>query len=98
MPSAAGSLDACCRSWSSSRLPANWAGTVQGVAHDLLRLAHDGVEVGLVLEALRVDLVDVFRAGRPGREPATGGHDLQAADRGVIARGTGQLGQDRFAG
>src|SRR5262245_7203840 len=64
---------------------------LQGVVHDSLGLAHNGIQVGLVLEALRVDLVDVFRAGGPGREPAAGGHHLQAADRGVVARGAGQL-------
>ncbi len=74
------------------------AGRVQSVAHDLLRLAHDGVEVGLVLEAFRVDLVNVFRAGGSGREPPAGGYNLQAADRGVVARGVGQLGRDWFAG
>ena len=53
----------------------------QRLVHHLLRLADDGVEVRLVLEALRVDLVDVLGAGGPRREPAAGGDDLQAADR-----------------
>ena len=65
---------------------------------DFLRLAHDGVQVGLVLETLGVDLVDVLGAGGPGREPAACGDDLQAADRRVVARGAGQLGGDRLAG
>src|SRR5690349_23734871 len=45
-------------------------GCAQGVAHDRLCLADDGLQVGLVAEALRVDLVDVLGAGRSGREPA----------------------------
>ena len=36
---------------------------------------------GLILEALRVDLVDVLGAGGPGGEPAVGSHYLEAADR-----------------
>src|SRR6266542_4696147 len=67
-------------------------------AHDPLSFGHDCLHVLLVLEALRVDLVDVLRAGRASREPATGGHDLQAADRGVVARSTRQRGGDRLAG
>ena len=43
----------------------------------------------LSLEALRVDLVDVLRAGGPGREPAVRGHDFQSADRRVVARARG---------
>src|SRR5262245_52024548 len=65
--------------------------------HDPLCLADDRVQVGLVLEALGVELVDVLGAGRPGREPATGRHDLQPADRGVVARGAGELRADRVA-
>ena len=37
----------------------------QGIAHDQLGLADDGLEVLLVPEALRVDLVDVLCPGRP---------------------------------
>src|SRR6266446_1540496 len=70
----------------------------EGPVYHRLRFAHDGVEVSLVLEALRVDLVDVLRAGRPRREPAAPGDDLQPADRLAVARGAGQLGPDRFAG
>ena len=53
----------------------------QGIAHDLLGLADDGLEVLLVPEALCVDLVVVLRPGRPCREPAAPGHDLEAPDR-----------------
>src|SRR2546421_11701974 len=88
------------RLWPSScsRWGAFMMSPSQGSAHHRLRFAHDGVEVSLVLEALRVDLVDVLRAGRPRREPAAPGDDLQSADRRAVARGTGQLGPDRFAG
>src|SRR5262244_2977100 len=50
------------------------------------------------LEALRIDLIDVLRTRRPGREPPATRHDLQAVDRRVVARRAGQLGGDRLAG
>ena len=52
----------------------------------------------LILEALRIDLIDVLGAGRPGREPAIIGHDLQPADRGAVTWGGSQFGCDRLAG
>ena len=58
----------------------------RALGDDLLGFRDDGVEVGLVAEALGVDLVDVFGAGGPGGEPAVRGDDLQPADRGVVAR------------
>src|SRR5260370_14163383 len=79
-------------------LPGTCYGRFQSVAHDLLCLAHDGIKVGLVLEAFRIDLVNVLRSGGPGREPAADSHDLQTADRGIVARGAGELGRDRLAG
>ncbi len=57
------------------------SGLAQRVVDDLLSLGDDGVEMRFVLEALGVDFVDVFRAGRPSGKPAALGHDLQAADR-----------------
>jgi hypothetical protein len=71
---------------------------VQRVVHDLLGFNNDGVEVSLILEALRVDLADILRAGGPGRKPAAGGYDLQALDRGVVARRAGQLGGNPLSG
>src|SRR5262252_6190796 len=50
----------------------------QGSSHHGLRFLHDGLEVSLALEALRVELVDVLRAGRSGGEPARVGDDLQS--------------------
>src|ERR1700675_700851 len=77
-------------------VPGPWAGpgtskipecsTGKGSVHHRLGFAHDAVQMGLILEALRVDLVDVFRAGGAGGEPAARRHDFQAADRRVIAR------------
>ena len=74
--------------------PASLMRRSHGAVDDGPSLGHDGVQVRLVDEALRVDLVDVLGARRPGREPAASGHDLQAADRGAIARGANQLGDD----
>ena len=59
----------------------------KGRVHDLLGLANDPLEVRLVPEALRVDLVDVLRARGTRREPAARRHDLQAADGGTVALG-----------
>src|SRR5579883_958982 len=59
----------------------------QRPVHHGLRLADNRLQVGLVLEAFRVDFVDIFRPRRPGREPAVGRYHLQAADRCVVARG-----------
>ena len=53
--------------------------------HDLPGFGHDGIQMRLAGVTLRVDLVDVLGAGRPGGKPAVGGHDFQAADRGVVA-------------
>ena len=50
--------------------------TGQGLVHYLPGFGHDCLQVILVLEALRINLVYVLRAGRPGCEPAAGGHDL----------------------
>ena len=49
-----------------------WWSSSQRVVHDLLRLFHDRVQVRLALEALSVNLVDVFGAGGPGGKPAVG--------------------------
>src|SRR5581483_11039661 len=64
-----------------------WCGSsrVEGRAHDALRLLDDTFEVIGPAEALRVDLVDVFRAGRACGEPAARGNDLKAADRGIVS-------------
>src|SRR2546425_12530670 len=70
----------------------------QCVVHDSLCLAYDGLQMLLVAETLRVNLVNVFRAGRTRREPSTRRHDFQAADGGVVAGSARQLGGDRITG
>ena len=60
--------------------------SAQRALHDLLRLLDDPVEVLLAAERLGVDLVDVLGAGRARREPAARADDLEAADRGAVAR------------
>jgi hypothetical protein len=46
-----------------------------------LRFLLDAPQVVAPTKALRVELVDVFRAGRTRRKPPVRGDDLQAADR-----------------
>src|SRR5258708_35717356 len=70
----------------------------QRIFHNLLRLGHDESQMFLIAKTLRINLVNIFRAGRPGGEPAAVGHDFQPADGGVVARGTGQLGGDGCPG
>src|SRR5438067_2773288 len=69
----------------------------QRAVHDLACLVDNGVEVGLVLEAFGINLVHGLCAGGTRREPAAGAHDLEAADRSVVARSAGQLVGDRLA-
>ena len=68
------------------------------MVYDLLRFAQDSVQVALILEALRVDLVDVLGAGGPGREPAVVCRHFEAADRCAVTWGRSQFGCDRLAG
>src|SRR5260370_36150249 len=42
----------------------------QGIVHDWLRLGHDESQMFLIAKTLRINLVDVFRAGCPVGEPA----------------------------
>src|SRR5271166_4210949 len=71
--------------------------TDQSVVHDLLRFGHDALQMLFVTKTLRVNLVDVFRAGWTGREPAAGRDDLQPADGSAVTWSPGQFGQDRFS-
>src|SRR4029077_18095968 len=59
---------------------------------------HDRGQMTLILEALRIDLIDVLGAGSPGREPAIIGHNLQPADRGAVTWGGRQFGCDLLTG
>src|SRR5271156_2146384 len=49
-----------------------------------------------ILEALRVNLVDIFRAGWTRGKPAAAGHDFQSTDLGVVAGSASQFGGDRL--
>src|SRR5579859_1233463 len=71
---------------------------VQSVRHNLLSLAHDRIQMPLVLETFCVDLVNVLGAGRSRGKPAAIGDNLQATDRSVVAGSTRQLGDNRLAG
>jgi len=50
------------------------------------RLREDALQVLFAVEALRVQLVDILRAGGSRREPAVRGDHLEAADGGAVAR------------
>src|SRR5262245_4729925 len=52
----------------------------------------------LTVQPRPVDLVDVFGAGWPRREPSARGHDLQPADWSVVAGSRRQRGGDPLAG
>ena len=65
---------------------------------DALRLLQDQLQMRLVPETLPVDLVDVFGTGGACREPATGRHHLDAADRRVVTRRMIEHAFDFFAG
>src|SRR5262245_6845890 len=67
-------------------------------ADDRLRFLLDAPQVIAPTKALRVELVDVFRAGRTHRKPSLSGDDLQAPDRRAVARRRRQHGLDRVTG
>src|SRR5579863_1543075 len=52
--------------------------------HDLLRFFDNRVQMGLALEALCVQLVDILGSGGPRGEPAVLREYLQASDRRII--------------
>src|SRR5438034_409211 len=68
------------------------------VGDDLLGFGNDPGEVVRATEAFGVDFVDVLGAGGTGGEPAVGGGDFQAADRGVVAWRLRELDGDALAG
>ncbi len=53
--------------------------------------------MGLTLETLGVDLINVLGTGGSRRKPTVLRHNLQAADWGIVARSFGQLGGDWLA-
>src|SRR5204863_7382985 len=62
------------------------------------RLLLDLPQVLLVAKTFGVDLIDVFGARGPRREPAVVGNHLDAAERLAVAGGGAEGGADRFAG
>src|SRR5262249_4554369 len=62
-----------------------------------LSLVQDRVQVRLVLETLRIDLVNVLRSGRTRGKPAACRDNFQAADGSVISGSSRQLGSDRLS-
>src|SRR5450756_306939 len=64
---------------------------------DGLCFRHDAAQMILSTKALRIDLVDVFGAGRTSREPAALCHHLQPADGSAVARRVGEDSLDFFA-
>jgi len=69
---------------------------MQRIIHDRLGFTDNGFQMPLIAEAFGVNLVNIFRAGGTGGEPAGGGGDFQTADGRAIARGARQLGGDRL--
>src|SRR5689334_15645626 len=61
-------------------------GMGQCFVHNFLSFADDRIQVALILEALRINLVNVLGAGGSRGEPAVGSHYLEAADRRTITR------------
>src|SRR5215472_6239984 len=69
----------------------------ESIAHYFFRLAQNCMEVCFAVKTLRVNFVDVLRAGRPCREPAALCYYFKPANGGLIAWRLGQLGNDGFA-
>ena len=69
----------------------SFSAACQCFVHNFLRLAHNRVQVRFIFEALRIDLVNVFRARGSGREPAVGRYDLETTNGRPIAGGTCKL-------
>ena len=62
--------------------------------HNHLRFGLDFLKMLLPLEALGIELVDVFRPGRSGCEPSVLGDDLESADRRLVGRRVREFGSD----
>ena len=70
----------------------------QRIADQALGLLDNRLEMPGIAEALGVNLVNILGARGTCGEPAAGRDHFQAANRSVIARSPGQLGDDFFAG
>src|ERR1017187_7487119 len=67
-------------------------------SHQFARLVLNSLEVFGAGETFGIDLVNVFGAGRPRREPAAPRHHFEAADWGPVPRGACEHGFDGVAG
>ena len=72
--------------------PTLWRRGQRGVDDDL-GIGQDATHMIGVAEALRINLVNMLRAGGPCREPAARRDDLHAAERRAVA---GCSGEDRL--
>src|SRR5215469_13842958 len=76
----------------------SWVTRPECIGHNFLSFLHNRGQMIFIFKALRIDLIDVLGTGRPGREPAIIGHDLQTADWGAVPRGGSQFSCDVLAG
>src|ERR1700755_3323196 len=67
-------------------LAASASGSGKRGVYDALSLRDEAAQMSIVAEALGVNLVDVFRYGLTGRNPAAVCCDFHPADRGMVAR------------
>src|SRR5215813_1483445 len=70
----------------------------QSGVNNILCLSHDRIEVCLIPEALRINLLEVLGSGGPGGKPAAVRHNLETADGCVVSRGRGERLPDGLAG
>src|ERR1035438_6784303 len=70
----------------------------QRPSHQFARLVLNLLQVCGAGEALRIDFVNVFGAGRPRRKPAAPRHHFEAADRGPVPWSAREHGFNRVAG
>src|SRR6185369_10139452 len=70
----------------------------QSCIDDGLCFAQDRLQMRVVLEGLRINLVDVLGSGRTRGEPAACGDNFDAADRCVVARRAIEHTLDLLAG
>src|ERR1700719_3812904 len=111
MPYREGS-DVTCSNMPAARYPAGNSGALTGLwsklmpafrglqraINDLARFAQNGVQMSLAMEALRVNLVDVFRTRWPGCKPAAGRHHFYPTDWRVIPGSACKFVDDRLTG
>src|ERR1700683_51040 len=84
-----------CRSWPD--IVPNYRRGTERPVHHFLGFPQNRAEMGLALETLGVDLINVLGTGGARCNPTALRHTFQAADWGIVARSFGQLGGDRLA-